>query len=252
MPFILAVQTLVTFTLAFHIYRTGRPRWWIAVVFMFPLLGALAYLFFEVLPGSPEGAQLVRGARSLKRRIDPTREFRLKAEEAERCGSVANKTELAEECISLGYYEQAINLLRSCLTSQFANDLQLRHTLALAYYGNEQLAQAIETAAPIVAEQAWFRAGETQLLLANAYADAGRLAEADTAFQAIVPRYIGEEARSDYIQFLVRNGRVAQAREVLDEMRNRVRLNGKPYARRQKHFIDAAESAVAAAGRSAS
>jgi hypothetical protein len=250
MPLILAVQTLITFTLALHVYRTGRPLWWIGIIFMFPLLGALAYVFLEILPGSPQASQLVRGVRSLKRRIDPTREFRAKADDVERCGSVANKIDLATECIELGYYDQAIALLRSSLSAQFANDLHVRHLLALAYYGNEQYAQTAEHAAAVIEQQEWFKSGDTYLLLANAYADAGRLAEADAAFHSVVPRYVGEEARSDYVVFLMRNGRITEARAVLDEMRHKVRLNGKPYARRQKHFIDAAETAVAA-GRNA-
>ncbi len=248
MPIVLALQTLVTLTAAIHIYRTGRPNWWIFVVFAFPLLGALAYIFMEVLPASREGVQLARGLRALRRKMDPTRDFRERAEDAERCGSVANRIELARECIDLGHYAQAVSLLKSCLTGQFAGDLEIRHLLAVAHFGNEEFSEAIEAAGGVIKNNEWYQSGGTILLLANAYAAAGRTGEANAAFRSVVDRFAGEEARSDFIRFLARDGRIADARELIEEMRRRVRLNGRTYERRNHEWIAAAETAVAAAG----
>ena len=248
MPILLALQTLVTAIVALHIYRTGRPNYWIFIVMAFPVLGALAYVFFEVLPGSPEGVQLARGVRALHKRMDPTRDFVARAEEMERCGSVANRVDLARECIDLGHYAQAQALLASCLTAQFAQDREIRHLLAVAQYGAEQYDGAIETLQALLAEDRWYHGGDALLLLANALAAAGRPREADPVYKEAVERYAGEEARSDYIRFLVRDGRVREAQSEVDAMQRRVRLNGRLYERRQKSYIEAARTALSGAG----
>lgn len=249
MPILLGLQTLVTAIAAIHVYRTGRPNYWIFIVMAFPVLGALAYIFFEVLPGSPEGAQLARGVRALRKRVDPTRDFVARAEEVERCGSVANRVDLARECIELGHYGQAQALLRSSLTAQFAQDREIRHLLAVALYGGGQLEESIATLQALVADERWYRGGDALLLLANAQAAAGHPQEADETFREVVERYAGEEARSDYVRFLVRDGRSGEAAQQLDEMLRRLRLNGRQYERRQRAHVEAARTALAAVTR---
>src|SRR5213082_733021 len=41
---------LLQLALIVHVYRTGRPFWWIYVLFIAPAIGGLAYLFLELLP----------------------------------------------------------------------------------------------------------------------------------------------------------------------------------------------------------
>ncbi len=250
MPILLALQALVTITLALHIYRTGRPTYWIFIVLAFPLLGALAYVFIEVLPGSREGVQLARGVRALHKRMNPTADFRARAEEVERCGSVANKVDLARECIDMGFYDHAESLLASCLTAQFAQDRQIRFLLGVARSGAERHAQAIEILEPLVAEDRAYHGYDALLLLARSHAALGHDDRAEESFLAAVDAFSGEEARGDYIAYLLRVGRMRDAELQMAEMEKRLRLNGREYERRQRKFVDDARRAMQAAGAS--
>ena len=42
---------LAQLLLILHVLRTGRPWWWLLVLFFAPMLGGLVYFFVEVLPG---------------------------------------------------------------------------------------------------------------------------------------------------------------------------------------------------------
>ena len=70
---VLALQAIA----AIHALRTGRPYWWFYVILFLPGIGAVVYLFSEVLPETrrnPElkrlGADLPRGVVVLPGRIE--------------------------------------------------------------------------------------------------------------------------------------------------------------------------------------
>ncbi len=44
------LSVILQIVLCVHVYRTGRPFWWIWLIMMGSLLGCLLYLFLEVLP----------------------------------------------------------------------------------------------------------------------------------------------------------------------------------------------------------
>ena len=44
------VVLLVQIALCLHVYRTGRPYWWILVIIMGSLLGCIVYVLMEILP----------------------------------------------------------------------------------------------------------------------------------------------------------------------------------------------------------
>src|SRR5882724_23341 len=48
---------VVQIALIIHVYRTGRPYWWIWLLFSLPVIGGVAYLLIEVMPDvrSPRG-----------------------------------------------------------------------------------------------------------------------------------------------------------------------------------------------------
>ena len=76
---ILGLHVLVALCFAIHAVRSGQDRYWLFILFAFPLLGSLVYAVAIWLPEarhSRAGRQLVRG---VQRRLDPTRELRAPA-----------------------------------------------------------------------------------------------------------------------------------------------------------------------------
>ncbi|HJV92832.1 MAG TPA: hypothetical protein VJ572_05100, partial [Azonexus sp.] len=130
MPFLAAIPIILDLLCIIHIYRTGRPQWWYLVIVGFPVFGAIAYMLFEVLPQ----AGGTRMARRVIKVIDPGVDLKARIREVERCGSVDNKAALADELISSGQFDDAIDLYQSCLVGLQADQPSLVFGLAEAYF----------------------------------------------------------------------------------------------------------------------
>ncbi len=244
MPLAIGFQTLIILLCALHIYKTGRPYWWIAIVMMVPGFGALVYLLFEVIPHSG-------GSRHMKRVIkhfDPGVDLRARLMEVERCGSMQNKAALADELINAAQYDDAIRLYRSAMEGNFSDDIHLQFGLAGAYFWRGDAAEAIGWLDKVILKDAKYKFGEATLMRARALEGAGQTQQALEQYQAILPDYTGEEARSRLILLLLKMGRVEQARQAYKEMEKKIHVAPAYYRREQREFITAAKKALAEAG----
>ena len=242
MPFAIGLQTLIDLLCAVHIYKTGRPYWWIAIVVMVPGFGALVYLLFEVIPHAG-------GSRHVKRVIkhfDPGMDLRARLVEVERCGSMQNKAALADELINAGQCDDAIRLYKSAMDGNFSDDIHLQFGLANAYFWRGDAGNAIAWLDKVILKDGWYKSGEAKLMRARALDGAGQTQQALEQYQAILPDYTGEEARSRLILLLLKMGRAEQARQIFAEMEKKIRVAPSYYQREQREFINAAKQAMMA------
>lgn len=243
MPLLAALQIVIDLLCVIHVYRTGRPTWWYMIIVGFPVLGAAAYLLFEVLP-APDGRKV---ARRVIKAIDPSAELKERIREVERCGSTANKAALADELLNSGQFDDAIGLYRSCLTGHHADDPSLMFGLAEAYFYRQDADNAIAWLDRVIEKEPWFRSGEAKLLRARALAGGRRGDEALAQYEAILEHFTGEEARCRYASLLAALGRLDAAGKVLAEAEKRVALNGRQYARHNRDWLTGAREDIAAA-----
>jgi hypothetical protein len=243
MPFLAAIPVILDLLCVIHIYRTGRPQWWYLVIVGFPVFGALAYLFLEVLPH----AGGTRIARRVIKVIDPGVDLKARIREVERCGSIANKAALADELISSGQFDDAIDLYKSCLVGLHADQPSLVFGLAEAYFYKRDVDHAVATLDRVIELDPWFRSGEAKLLRARALAGLGRDEEALAQYEAILEHFPGEEARCRYASLLARLGRLDQAGKVLAEAEKRASLNGRQYTSNNREWLAGARKDILAA-----
>ncbi|CAN5462553.1 hypothetical protein BH11PSE11_BH11PSE11_03850 [soil metagenome] len=243
MPIASGLLLLIDLLCAVHIYKTGRPYWWIGIVAMIPGIGALAYLLLEVLPNAG-------GSRHVKRVIkhfDPGMDLRARLIEVERCGSMQNKASLADELITTGQYDDAIRLYKSAMDVNFQDDIHLQFGLATAYFWKGDAANAVEWLDRVILKEPWYKSGEAKLMRARALEGGEKIPEALEQYQAILSEYSGEEVRCRLIVLLVKQGRMDQARLLYADMEKKLRLAPPYYRRDQREFIDAAKKALKAA-----
>lgn len=242
MPLLAGIQGILDLLCVIHIYRTGRPNWWYFVVVGFPVIGALAYLIFEVIP-MPDGRKV---ARRVIKTLDPSVDLKERLREVERCGSVTNKAALADELVSSGQFDDAISLYQGCLSGHHENDLSLMFGLAEAYFYKRDADNAIAWLDKVIEREPWFRSGDAKLMRARALAGARRSSEALAQYEAILDLYGGEEARCRYATLLAVLGHQDAALRVMQEVEKRASLNGSAYARTNREWITGAREEIAA------
>lgn len=243
MPLLAGLQGVIDLLCVIHIYRTGRPTWWYFVVVGFPMIGALAYLIFEVIP-MPDGRKI---ARRVIKTIDPSVDLKDRIREVERCGSVANRAALASELVNSAQFDDAIALYQSCLTGNHEDDLSLMFGLAEAYFHKRDADNAIRLLDRVIEREPWFRSGDAKLLRARALAGAKRGEEALAQYEAMLEHFSGEEARCRYASLLAAMGRLDMAEQALAAAEKRVSLAGSAYGRINREWLNGAREDIAAA-----
>lgn len=229
-----------------HAIRTDNIFPWIYIIIFLPALGAAIYFFMVILPGMTRS----RAARQLRvgaaRAIDPHKDYRQAMRDVEMVGSVDAKRAAAEQLIERGQYAQAVEMYRSGLQGQFANDVALLYGLARAQFLNGDGAGAQASLDALQAADPNFISEDAHLIYARALELQGKNDEAVEEYKRLVPYYAGEEARTRYAQLLEKLGRPDEARALYAQVLKN--LEGAPsrYRNTQREWGNIARSALRA------
>ena len=197
-----------------HVVRSGRPYWWIFVIFWFPFIGALAYLFFEVRPsvGKLDWHTLLWRLKGSRERI-AIRETVL-----EESSTVRNRLALADELHAAGQFDRECSILSEGLRGAFKDDATLLMRLAQAHLEAGRPAEAEQILAKTVPEKSLDAQMQFSLLTARVAARQGRDAEAERIFHELISRKKSEGPRFYYAEFLMRCGRRNEATLILRDI----------------------------------
>lgn len=215
---ILLLGWVIQIFMIIHVIRTGRPTWWIWILFAAPFIGGIAYTLLELLPGSHAERKVNRIGRDLIKSINPDLDLRKRAQELEICGSVDNKRRMAEECIARGMPQDAVSLYQSSLHGPYLNDPNLIYGLARAQFANADYAAASELLTRLRSVHPKFQTEDILLLQARTTAACGETAVARSQFEEVISIYTGLEAAYQYADFLLTQGHSTQASQVLNEL----------------------------------
>src|ERR1700722_4652669 len=134
---------LIDLYLACLLIPSGRSPLCIAVTGLLGPLGWIAYGLFALLPDMANSHSARRLADNVANAADPGRGYREKLRNVELVGSVDSKRDLAEECIRMGRFADAIELYESAMQGPLgAGDPTLLKGLARARMLSGQGAEA--------------------------------------------------------------------------------------------------------------
>ena len=218
MPLIIAVTVIIQAFFIYHVFRNNRPYWWAFLILSTPIMGCLIYYFVEVFPYSKEHRAAQRTGRNLLRALNPDAAMQRRIDEAEICGSVANKSALAEECLAAGFTADAIRLFQSSLSGAHADDPLLMFGLARAYLSHGSIPQALAQLQQLQAEHPNFKPLEVRLLQARALEQGEDPRLALAAYEELIPLYTGLEAKCRYALLLQNAGHLKQADSLFQEI----------------------------------
>ena len=240
----LILGLLLQVALIVHVIKTGRNQIWIWVLALLSLPGALAYIVVEIIPDLFRSRTAQRGARGLRKALDPERDLRRYESEARLGSNVASRQRYAEELARHGRYDEAIAQYRGALSGLYEHDPNLMLGLAQAQFDKGEARAARETLDELIRRNPEFRSPAGHLLYARALEAEGNAGKALEEYAVVAPAYPGAEASVRYAQLLKSQGRVAEAQKVARELLEQARIAPAHYRRAQRAWLDAAARLV--------
>ena len=214
----LGLHLIVAVICAIHAVRTGQPMYWLIILFMFPLLGSIVYIFAIYLPSSRLERNARRAVSVAAKAIDPNREVREARAAMEEAPTAQNQMRLAAALLETGEADEAAKLYEGALQGPFASDLEIRFGAARAFVECGRYADALAQIEAIRAAKKEFRVEAVSLLHGRALAGLGRNDEAGEVFKAAVATFGTFEARAEQVIWLLGVGDNATAEPLLAEL----------------------------------
>jgi hypothetical protein len=138
----IGLHVIVALFFAVHVVRTQQNMYWLLLLFAFPLLGSLVYLFAIYLPslrGSPGGRA---ASRALTQFVDPNRAVREARSNFDRAPTVEHRMRLGAALLEAGQPEEALEHYQTAANGPFATDPALLLGMAKAQFAVRQYAGA--------------------------------------------------------------------------------------------------------------
>lgn len=214
----LGLHVLIALFCAFHAVKTGQQMYWLFILFAFPLLGSIVYVFMIYLPSS----RLQHGARKAvsvaARALDPGKELRLARAEFEETPTAQNQMRLAAALLDAGDAAEAADTYERALKGPFASDPELRYGAARAMVECQRYGDAIGHLEALQSERPEYRSEAVALLRARAYAGTARSDAAREQFEAAVARFGSFDTKAEYAIWALATGDQATATRLQAEL----------------------------------
>jgi len=234
---------LIDLAFAWHIIRTGRSPLWIMAIALGQMIGWIAYIVFAILPDMARSNSARRLADNMVSMADPGRDYREKLRNVEQVGSVDSKRALAEECIRMGRFADAVELYESAMQGPLGGT----DTTLLKGMGRARMLSGDGAAAESLfvklkeLDPAAYDA-DAELDFARALALQGKNDAAIAQYEKVVSRYPGEEARCRFALLLESLGKQERAQALFREILKSVKSAPSYYRRRQREWVSIARS----------
>lgn len=213
----LGLHILVALCFAYHALKTGQDKYWLFILFAFPLLGSLVYGVAIWLPDvrhSYAGRQLAAG---VQRALDPNRELREAQAAFDLSANADNRLRLAEALLGAGHASEAVEQFRAAMRNVHRDDPAIHVRLAHALLEAGRPEAARDELDALRRNHPGFRSPDGHLIYARALAAAGQRDRAREEFDALVGYYAGYEPRARYAELLHAWNEVETARQVAAE-----------------------------------
>ena len=209
--------------LIIDVIRRGANRVWIMALMFLPLASTIAYVIVEVLPRMKHNRHVREAQAQIIDKLDPERELRAAKEALDIAHTAANRTRYADALVAHGRYSEALPLYRDSVGTGKA-DFRTGEKLARCQYLSDRNEEALATLDAMTAPSAPSDKDRIALLRGRILEDLSLDKDAEAIYSDLVGRYPGDEVRCRYAGLLLKHGRKAEARRLLDEVEHRLQL----------------------------
>lgn len=215
MPYLgMGLHVVVALYFAVHAVRSGQDRYWLMVLFMFPLLGSVVYAFAVWLPEQRHSRHGRALAGNVRRLIDPDRALREAQDAFDTAATTDHRLRLADALLDAGRAGDALAHYRAALSGIHRDDPDIQVRLARALLEAGEPAQARQLLEALIAKRPDYRSVDGHLTYARAVAASGDRAKAREEFEALTGYSSGFQAHAHYAQCLAGWGENGRAREL--------------------------------------
>lgn len=215
---IIAIQV----ALIIDVMRHGRNTFWIMALMFLPVASTIAYLVVEVMPRMKHNRHLRQAQAQIVDKLDPERELRAARDALDVAQTAANRIRYADALVTRGRHAEALPLYRDAIGTGRA-DYRIGEKLARCQYLSDRNEDALATLDAMTQPSAASDKDRIAVLRARILEDLGRDAEAEAIYAELVDRYPGDEVRCRYAGLMLKQGRRADARRLLDEVAHRLK-----------------------------
>jgi hypothetical protein len=240
MPFAVVLVILDAFFII-HAAKTGRFWPWAYVILMLPGFGMLGYVLVELLPEWMGSVPARQARRHIVRSLNPEKRYRELTEQLDIADTIATRAALAEECLALDRFDEAVRHYEHILAQPLGDDPIYMVRKARAEFGMGQPQDAVATLEELRRRWPDYQSADGHLLYARALTASGHGAEALDEYHALAGYYPGAEPRVRYAQLLKAMGRNAEARSMLEDTLKQLRRAPKHARKMQAEWIAVAE-----------
>ncbi len=213
----IGLHVIIALFFAIHAMRTNQDRYWLMILFAFPLLGSLIYGFTIWLPD----ARNTRHGRTIESTLvnvlDPTRELRQAQEAIEIAATPDNRIRLAHALVNAKRASEAIPQYQSVLNGIYSNDPKIQTYLARAFLEAGNFKEAKELLDLVIKQNPDYKSPVGHLIYARALASMDERKQAREEYEVLVGYFVGLEARARYIETLLRWDDPYRAHPLLEE-----------------------------------
>jgi hypothetical protein len=222
-PIFLAIVAL-QIACAVHCARSGRSGGWIMIILFMPVVGSLAYVVMEVLPGSGAHVAAHKARAKVAQKLDPEKPLRLARERLEIADTSANHLAVADALVDRGEWHTAIlHYEKAEAKAPGGSDRGIRLKLIKACFeaGRTKRARDMLEALPPSGLQS--DNDKASLLLARMLEAEGESARALALYNDVGRRLPGAEPQCREAGLLLSLGRRAEAYIALTEAERRAK-----------------------------
>jgi hypothetical protein len=196
-----------------HCVRSGKQNNWVWIIVFLPIVGCLAYIYTEMVSGK-DVSSVQSGVSNL---FNPGGRIKKLENNLRFSDTFNNKVALADAYLATGQTAKAIELYESSLTGNFVENEYVLSQLIIAYF-QEKRYEEIITVARKIYKLPQFAKSRSHILYAMALGYTGNTDQAEKEFKTMRSKFSNYEARYQYGMFLENNNRIAEARELFNEM----------------------------------
>ncbi len=242
--FLASLPLIFNIVCTIHVLKTGRPIYWIFLIWILGGIGAIIYFFVEMLPDLQRNRTVSQVGSGLATVVNPGRHVRRLEEELEISDTVKNRQLLAKAYLESRRFDEAIDMFQSCLKGIYKDDPPVLLAMAEAHFLNLAPDDALATLERLAAADGNFRPVERRLLLARVLEAIGRKEDALVEYESLANQYPGEEARCRYGLLLLETGQRDKSREVFQRILLSARRSPRYYRQAQRKWIQTAKQHV--------